>query len=894
MRMRLEHWLYALPLRLRAVFRRREVEAELDEELRYHLERQIEAHVAQGMTPEAARTAALRAMGGVERRKDECRDSRGVSALDSLARDARYALRSLAQNRGFATVAILTLTLGIGATTAIFTVVDGVVLRPLRYSEPHRLVSLRYEQAETIAPGTFFDWMARARSFQGSGLAEYWTPNLTGQDKPEELRGIRLSADMLPLLGVRPLLGRHFLSDEAHEGTSARVVLRYEAWQNRFGGDSAIIGRTITLDGVPHTIVGVMPPGFRFVPFWASEAEVAAPLVLDRRRTDRAGSSLRAFARLRPGVTLDDARADLAAAAAQVERDFPGTSRNVTAVPLQTIVVGNVRPALFILLAAVGLVLLIACANVAHLQLIRAAGRERELAVRAALGASTGRLVQQSLVESAILAAVGGALGLVLAKAGVHLLIALGPPELPRLDGIALDARVFVFLLAVTVGTCVLFGLAPARTASRVDVQTHLKEGSRGAADSLRRRRLRGVLVVSEFALAFVLLVGAGLVLRSFVGLLRIEPGYDARRVLSMQISLRGTADEAPARRPLFFRELLRRVSALPGVDTASATNHLPLHGDNWHFPFYVEGRSMPRAGDEPRALFRIARPGYFQTMRIGLVSGRDFTAADEANASSIVIVNERMARLHWPGENPLGRRLTVDSPARNPHWFTVVGVVRDVRQERWSSAASEEMYFPSVAASDNDPAKLTLRGFLNPVSMTLVVRATADPAGLIRAIEGIVRSMNQDAPVSDVITMEQAIAEQLAAPRFYLLLLGAFGSVAIVLAAVGVYGVISYAAARRAHEMGVRLALGARPSDPFRLIVKQGMVLAAIGGAIGVIASLAGARFLGTLLYGVQPTDSGTFAAVGALLGSVALGASCIPAWRASRIDPAVALRSE
>ena len=891
---RVEQLIRAVPLRLRSLFRRRQVERELDEELLYHIERQAELYIAQGMSPNAARAAAVRAMGGIERRKDEVRDTRGVMLLEDLSRDTRYAFRTLRRAPGFTAVAAITLALGIGANTAIFTVVNGVLLRPLPYHDASRLVVIQHEQMGTVAPANFLDWKAAVTAFERMGIAEYWTPNLTGTDKPEELRGIRLSADMLPLLGVRPLLGRVFTPDEEHQGHERVAVLHHDLWQTRFGGDPEVIGRTIALDGEPHTVIAVMPSGFRFVPYWAASAQVAAPLVLDARRTDRRGASLRAFGRLTPGVTLAQARRELSTVAARLEQEYPGTNAGVTAYPLRDIVVGDVRPALLILLAAVGLVLLIACANVAHLQLMRAAAREREMAVRAALGGSRGRLVRQSLVESAILAGIGAMLGLVLAYASVRILTLMGPTNLPRLDAIRMDGGALAFLAAVTLLAGIAFGLPPALAASHVDVHHGLKEGSRSVGDGVRRRRMRSALVVSEFAMALLLLVGAGLVMRSFIELLRVDAGFDRHNVLSMTVSLSGTRHAAAERRTPFFRDLVERLAELPGVETASAINHLPLLGDAWRMPVALEGRPPEPPGEGPSAMFRVVRPGYFRTMRIPLLSGRDFTIADEESSARVVIVSQAMARRHWPAESAIGKRITIGDGTTSPDWFTVVGIVSDAKQSSWSEPSLETTYFPHLPAVPDAEGPPTLAGFLSPTYMTLVLRTASNPAELTQAVGRTVRAMEPDAPLADIATMEQAIAGQLAQPRFYLLLLGTFAAVAVALAAVGVYGVISYSVTRRRHEIGVRMALGATRGDAFRLVVRQGMRLAVVGGIIGLVGALGATRFLRTLLYGVRPDDPTTFLLVALVLAVVALAACSLPALRASRVDPAIALRAE
>jgi putative ABC transport system permease protein len=599
---------------------------------------------------------------------------------------------------------------------------------------------------------------------------------------------------------------------------------------------------------------------------------------------------------MRPDVTLDQTRAELATIAGQLAREHPGTDQRITAVPLQDAVVGSVRAALLVLLAAVACVLLIACANVAHLQLMRAAAREREFALRAALGGSRRRLVQQLLVESALLSAAGGLLGLGLAYVGVRALVALAPTgRLPRVEAIGIDAGVLAFALGVTVLAAIVFGFGPALAASRDDVHEALRQGARAAGDGTRHRRVRAALVVSELAMALVLLTTAGLVVRSVQSMRAIDAGYDVRDVVSVTVSLKGTKQASPPhRRAAFFDELLGRVHGLPGVETASAINHLPMHGDHWHFPFAVEGATRPRPDERASASFRVVHPGYFRTMRIPIVEGRDFTRDDRAGRAHVVVVNESMARRRWPNESPLGKRITVDDPTGQPDWFTVVGIAKEVRQGSLTEGTSEEMYFPYLPSAGERGAGLRLVSFLSPVYMTLVVRTAADPPALAARVEEIVRSMERDAPVGDATTMEQVVAEEFAQPRFYLLLFGAFAAVALTLAVIGVYGVISFSVARRTREIGLRVALGAPPSGPFRLVVGQGMRLAAIGIAIGMAATLGATRYARSLLFGVEPTDPATLAAATLVLALTALAASCLPAWRASKVDPMLVLRGE
>ena len=890
--MRAEHWIYTFPLRIRSLFRRRSVEQEMDEELSFHIDQQTEQYVARGMIPSDARTAVLRELGGIERRKEEIRETRRIGPLENIGRDVRYSLRGLRRTPGFTAIAILTLALGIGANTAIFTVVNGVLLRPLPYADPGRIVVLPGRGA-TVAPGTFLDWQDASRSYESMGLAQYWTPTLTGVGHPEQLTALQVTAGMFRLLGVAPLLGRTFLPEEEHAGKNRVVVLRYEFWRDRFALDSGVLGHAIVLDGDRYTIIGVMPKGFLFAPFWSAESRFWVPLPLDARRQDRAGASMRGFARLRPGVTLAGARAEMATIAARLEPLYPGTNLHVTIFPLQQVVVGDVSAALLVLLIATTLVLLIACANVTHLQLMRGAARERENAMRLSLGATRGRLLQQSLVESLLLALAGGGAGLVLAVAGVRAVVALAPSDIPRIDSISIDARVFVVLLTVAVVTGFVSGLAPALSMAAVDPHRVLKESGRGGGNSARRQRAGRVLVVSEYAMAVILLVGAGLVLRSFAAMLGVDPGFDPKGVVTTVISTHGTADEALPGRNVFYSNVLDRIAALPQVASVGAINHVPLHGDYWHFTYFVAGRPKPPPDQRSRAIFRVVRPGYFATMRIPLLRGRSITAQDMNDQARVVVIDESMARASWPGADPIGHRISVDDPDTGADWFTIVGVVKDVRESNWSGVHTGEMYYPYWAGNGGEPSG-SFASLLHPNSMSLVIRSTGIPMVLIPSIRRIVAGLDPDVPVADVITLEAAIAEQVAAPGFYLALLAGFAVIALILAVVGIYGVVSYAISMRTREIGIRLALGAGRQVPFRLVVGQGLRLALLGALIGTVGALGLTRYLRTLLYGIGPTDLITFAITPALLVVVAVVACYVPARRATRIDPMVALRAE
>jgi predicted permease len=883
-------WTSRLASLWRNLLHRKRSERDLDDEVRAYAAILEDENVARGLPPVEARRQALIEMGGVEQVKEQVREVRMGALLETVGQDARYGLRTLARAPGFTVAAVLALALGIGATTAIFSVVDAVLLRPLAYARPHRLAVVLTRGTGPVAPGNFLDWRRDATSFERMGAAEAWGTNLGGNDRPEHVDGVRLTSDIFPLLGVPPQLGRTFASDEDQPGHAHVVVLGHRLWQRRFGGDAGVVGRSITLDGQPHVVIGVMPRGFEFPPFWATGAELWAPLPLAERAGSRNGQSLRVFARLSPGATLEKARAEMATITSRLEKEYPGTNRNVVVRTLDDIVVGDVRSALLILLGAVAFVLLIACANVAHMLLARAAARHKEIALRIALGASRARVVRQLLTESVVLAAIGGVAGVALAAAALRMLIAISPGNLPRLETAGLDPRVLAVTVVVSLATGIAFGLVPALQASRFDLSGALRDGERGSTVGAGRHRLRRFLMASELALALVLLVGAGLMVRTFVALRRFDPGFDPRRVVSAVMSLTGSRSEEPARRLAFYREVLDRVRALPGVTSASAINHLPLAGDVWGFPFQVEGRPPAKPGESPSAAFRVVLPGYFQTMGLPLVRGRDFTEDDRLGAPGTIIVNEWLAERFWPGADPIGKRLTLDDLDKNPEWLTVVGVARNAARGKWAAAPDEEMYLPLLQSH------LYLERKGGPFSfLTLVVRTSTDePAALAPSLRTAVWSVDGNVAVSEVQTMEEVVARATASPRFYLLLLGSFAAAALALAALGIYGVMSYSVARRQNEIGIRMALGARSGDVLRLVMREAVGVVAIGGGIGLAVAWLLTRLMGGLLYGVGAADPATFTGVAALLGAVALVATYIPARRAVRVDPLSALRAE
>jgi predicted permease len=808
--------------------------------------------------------------------------------METLLQNLRYTIRGLRKSPGFTAVAVITLALGIGANTAIFSVVNAVLLRRLPYKDDSQLVVILHNGRNPVAPANFADWRTQNHVFESMGAAEYWTPNLTGTDNPEKLLGLHITSDILPMLGVQPLLGRVFLPEEQDPGKEHEVVLSYRLWQSHFAGDTHIVGKTVALSGESYIVVGVMPREFQFAPFWATKAELWAPLALGSRLTDRGGSSLRVFARLKPGVTLEQAQAEMAAITSRLEREFPGTNQGMQVISLQEKVVGNIRPALLVLLGAVAFVLLIACANVSHMLLARSASRREEMALRTALGAGRWDIFSQFLTESLALALLGGGAGLLLAVWGVRVLLALSPAAIPRVETVGVDGHVLLFALAISLLTGLVFGVAPAWKATAVNLSDALKEGERGSSEG-QRNRLRGLLVGSEFALAMVLLAGAGLMVRTFLALQRVDPGFDPRGVLSMVVSVSGTEQAAAGHTGNFYQEVLQKVSAVPGVQSVSGINHLPLAGDEWGFPFHIEGRPSERPGEELVATYRVVYPGYFRTMRIPILRGRDVTDADNLHTPGVVVINDYLARRYWPGEDAIGKRITLDDPAKNPSWLTVVGVVKNTARSSWVSPPEEEVFLPY----------LQNRAYLDAPSppfayLTLVVRTSGGPAVLAPDIRGAIHALDKNIPLSEIQTIDHVVDEATGQSRFYLVLLGSFATVALLLAGVGIYGVMSYSVSRRTHEIGVRMALGAQGRDVLKLVVFQGIIQALVGVAVGLAGALALSRLMAGLLYGTRPTDPATFAAVVLVLGGVAVAASYVPARRATKVDPIVALRYE
>ena len=870
------------------LFRRDQRDREMETELRFHVESHADDLARNGLSPDEALRQARLAFGGVARTKEECRDATGVSFIESIAQDTRFGLRTLRKNPGFAAIAVITLALGIGANGAIFSVVNSVLLHPLAYNDPDHLVTILHYGTAPISPGNYLDYRDQSKSFETTGAAEAWSPNFTDVAQPEHLIGLRVTQNMLPMLGVQPQIGRLFLENEDTSGNDHEVIISYGLWQRRFSGDPSALGKSMILDGTSYAIVGVMPPSFHFAPFWITKAELWAPLSLQARAQNRGGSSLRVFARLKPQVPLSQARAEMATITARLEQTYPGTNTDIVVTPLKEKVVGNIETPLLVLLGAVGFVLLIACANVAHMLLARAASRQKELAVRTALGARRLRVIRQVLTENLLLAAVGGALGLLLAYAGTRALVVLSPADIPRVESVAIDAKVVLFLLAVTVFTSIAFGLVPALQASDVNLTDTLKENSRGSSDSVRRNRLRSILVASEFALALTLLIAAGLMIRSFAALESLDPGLNPHGVLSMIVPVAGSNEADPGRRAIFYRQMLERVRSLPGVESAAGINHLPIAGDLWDRSFRVEGRPTPGPANLPSAIYRVATPNYFQTMGIRFLQGRDISDVDTATAPPVVVINETMARTYWPNQNALGQRIAFATET-TPIWITVVGIVKDPMLHDWTGNPYPELYLSAFQDTDFLGITGTHANYI-----TLVLRSAGDPAAITSSVKSAIWSFDANLPISNVLTMDDVVAQANAQPRFEMLLLSVFAGVAMLLAAVGIYGVMSYSVARRTHEIGVRISLGAARADVLMLVIRQGLILALTGSAVGIVSALMLARLMTKLLYGVAPTDPVTFIGVATLLIAVALAACWAPARRAMRVDPVSAMRCE
>ena len=809
--------------------------------------------------------------------------------MDGLLQDLRYGMRMLRSRPAFTAVAVLALALGIGANTAIFSVVDAVLLKPLPYRAPERLVMIWHEYAQMNLPKaslsvpSYIEYRDNVRAFENVAAATNWSANLTGTGEPERVQGARVTGNFLATVGVPPMIGRDFLGEDDAPGGERVVILGHGLWQRRFGGDPGILGKVLALNGEDHTVVGVMPPGFVFF----QPVDLFKPIAFTAGQAAPANHGnefLIGVARLKPGVTLRQAGSEMDGIAARLRQQFYVEGWSPRLFPLLEEMTGDLRPALLVLMAAVGCVLLIACSNVANLLLARATSRQREMAIRSALGAGRLRVVRQLMTESVLLGVAGGALGLLLAFLGLKALLAAAPGEATQavLGGrsIGLDGTALGFTLGVSVLTGIVFGLAPALQASRMDLNDLLKEGSRGEGLGERGHRLLGVFVVSQVAVALVLLAGAGLLVRSFLRLRAVDPGFRLDHVLTMRLTLPQTRYTEDGQVAAFFDDLLRRLSALPGVRSAAAVSNLPMSGDNASASFAIEGLEVPQGQPSPHGDSHIVSHDYFTALGIPLVQGRFFDRRDGPGAAKVAVIDQVLADRYWPAGDAIGRRMALyfEGSPDKPVWREIVGVVGHVKKYGLDGRVKEQYYIPSPQQARR--------------SMFLALRTATAPTSIVAAARAAVRDLDTGLPVFRVQTMEQVLDGTLVTRRFAMLLLGIFAAVALVLAAVGLYGVISYSVAQRTREIGIRMALGARSRDVVRMVVRRGMRLTAIGLVIGVGSALAVTRFLASLLFAVQPYDPPTLLTVAAILAGVAWLASFLPARRAARVDPMMALR--
>jgi predicted permease len=871
----------------------RQIRADVDEELRFHIDMRVDELVARGMSPDSARSAAMREFGdlddarqyiGAVDRDIEAAQRRSEIMQDFL-QDAGYALRKLRSAPLFTLTVIITLALGIGANTAIFSVINGVLLKPLPFPQSERLMRIRFDQGggDASTPPDLADFRTRSKTFEGFALYEGASANMArdGAD-PIRIVGVRVSANWFSLFRVKPLHGRFFAAGEDAEAAPDVLVLSERIWRREFGADPAIVGKTLQINATPMTVIGIAAADRQYpmtAEAWLT-TRFGAQDLSDARRGARWLSML---GRVKDDVPVDRAVTEVDRIERQMEQLFPEEfrGRRAKAIPLQQFIVGDVKKPLYVILAAVGLVLLVACANVANLMLVRATAREGEMAIRSALGAGRSRLARQLVTESVILALIGGASGLLLAKWGMRVLLSMAPGWLPRIDTVAIDATTLAATAAVTVIIGIAFGILPAFQTGGRDLTSALRAGGRGALGQHGANRIKQIIVVTEVALAVMLLSGAGLLLRSFDRLMSVDTGFRPEGVLTMKLRLPPRAYDTVDKLRQFGSALENRVRAIPGVRAAAISNYAPLDGSSFVLTYNVRGRAATRPSDEPAANIRLATPDYFTALGTRVLSGRAFTSEDRAGAPRVIIVNRALVVKQFPNENPIGKHIDVgwtrDGVRQGGQ---VVGVVADMRDDGIKEEPSPTVYLPL--------AQVPVEG------LTIIVRTTATPTSLVSAVRDAVRDIDRTIPVFDVQTMEQRVAGAVGPERFYATVLGIFAGVALVLAAVGLYGVIAYAVSQRTHELGVRVALGATGQRITRMVISEGLVISGIGAVIGVVAALGAAKYLESLLYNVKSTDPVILASVAVTLGIVAALASYLPARRAARVDPLVAMRGD
>ena len=869
----------------RNLFHKDHVDQELTEELRAYVDMLTEANIRQGLTPREARRNALVEVGGVEQVQERVREIRMGQFIETTWRDIRIGVRALVHSPIFSIVTVLSLALGIGANTAIFSVVNGLLLRPLRYSEPEQIVDLWHTPPQqsfpgldrfSVSPANYLDWKAQTTAFQQMAVYGYTGLSLSTSNDPLPLIGATVSSDFFSVLRTNPMQGRTFTPDEERPGRDQVVVISHALWQRAFGANPNIVGQPVTLNSRSFTVVGIMPAGFEF----PREADLWVPLAWDdKEREVRSIHDYLVIARLKPNVSTQQAQAEMSMISSRLEQQYPEADKGWGAVviPLREDLVGDIRTALLVLFCAVGFVLLIACANVANLMLARGANRQREMAVRIALGAGRGRLIRQLLTESVLLSVAGGVLGLLVAVLGSKVLVQLG--SLPNSSDIGIDRWAMGFTLLVSFAAGLIIGIAPALQFTKTSISNTLKQGSGRSGSGSLKQHTRKALVVCEVALSLVLLIGAGLMIRSFWKLQNVDPGFDVNNALTMSVALTPIRYSEPHQQQAFVDQALEQIRSVPGVVAVGTTTTVPLAGGGSTQPFTVEGRPAAAIAEQPMAQTRYISPDYFRAIGIPLRQGRLFNDQDRDQSVPVVIISEAMAHRFWPGENPIGKRLTPSFHSeQGPR--EIVGIVGDVKARGLDADVAAMMYLPF---------KQSPRPF-----MSFVVRTASSPENLIQSVSKVIYSLDKEQALTDVRTMQQVLSESLSDRRFNMTLLLTFAGVALLLAAVGVYGVMNYTVTLRRRELGIRMALGAEARDVLRLVLGQGLTLTLIGVGAGLISAYALTRLMASLLYGVTATDYLTFISVSGVLIAVGLAASYVPARRATKVNPTIALRAE
>ena len=869
--------------RLLFYIRRDRFDRELEEEMRFHLEMKAEENLAAGISPEEARYAAQRQFGNQTLLREASRDMWGFRSIETLFQDLRFGIRMFLKSPGLTAVLIGAIALGIGFNSALFSVVNTLLLSPLPFPDADRLTIAWTRSAKIsntrlgVTADEFAEWRKQTQSFAGIAAHAGWLFNLSGTDEPERIQAGRVSTNFFSVFGIKPALGRDFLPEEDELKGGRVVILSQSVWRRRFNADPSLIGRTITLNDLPYTVVGILPPEFRFPRIYEEDfgPEIWTPVQVESL-PDRGAPFLTVFARLKSGVALETAQAELNSIARRMESAYPQTLSGKSAhlVPLQEQVVGKVRLSLLVLFGAVGIVLLIACANVSNLLMARATARRGEMALRLAIGASRLRLIRQLLTEGILLSVVGGALGLLIAFLAKPLLLSFSGESIPRADEVVIDTRVLLFTLSLSIIIGLVFSVLPAVQASGLNPNQFLKEGAKSGTTGKSGNRLRSLLIVIQVALALALTIGAGLLTRSFLTLLSVNPGFEPKKVLTFDLFLSPKAQGA-----VFYRQLIEKLDALPGVEAAGAINALPLGGAEFSWTFFIEGR---QSSDEPlgRVDYRVVTPDFFRTIGIPLKRGRIFTEQDGQGSTPVGIINEAMARRYWPDEDPIGKRFRMQAPINVSPWTTIVGVVGDVKHAGLDQDSSPAVYKPHQQ---------------NPrTEMTVVMRTQSEPLAFANSARNQAHEMDKDLPISNLREYTYFVSKSVAQRRFAMSLLTGFAALALLLALFGIYGVLSYSVNLRTKELAIRQALGAQARDLTALVVRQGMSLVLVGIAIGLGVALALTRLMKTLLFGVSATDPLTFTVITLLLAFVVLLACWIPARRATKVDPMTAMRFE